>query len=167
MDPPSPPIEEAPVPPIEFACPFCHSNLKGPPSIAGSTVNCPKCKGRFQVPLPVAQSRNDGPLASAQLERLTSGVRTPILVSAIANIVVGLIWMATCFGIIFTIPMVVLCIFEFRLYSSVDEIPATELAERAGKLAIYEFFVGLFNTVTLVCGFLVLINSGKLQRHAY
>jgi hypothetical protein len=79
-----------------------------------------------------------------------------------ANIVVGLIWAATCFGIVLTIPMVILCIFEFALWSQADSLSPRQVGGRAKTLGIFEIIVGLANTPTLICGIIVLINSGKL-----
>lgn len=93
---------------------------------------------------------------------LRSSIKTPVLISAISNIVVGLLWLASCFGAILVIPMVVLCVFEFKLYADADTIPDAELGVRAKNLGVFEIIVGLFNTVSLVCGIIVLINAGKL-----
>jgi len=93
---------------------------------------------------------------------LREGIKVPVLISAISNIVVGLIWAATCIGLVFTIPMVILCIFEFILWSQADNLSPKELGGRAKILGIFEIIVGLVNTPTLICGIIVLINSGKL-----
>ena len=42
------------LPACEVTCPFCQQRLKVPPSAAGETTACPKCSGKFQVPLPTA-----------------------------------------------------------------------------------------------------------------
>ncbi len=42
------------VPSFELTCAFCQQRLKVPPSAAGETTACPKCSGKFQVPLPTA-----------------------------------------------------------------------------------------------------------------
>jgi hypothetical protein len=89
-------------------------------------------------------------------------IKVPVLISAISNIVVGLIWAATCIGIVFTIPMVILCIFEFALWSKADSLSSGQLAGRAKTMGIFEIIVGLANTPTLICGIIVLINSVKL-----
>jgi hypothetical protein len=99
--------------------------------------------------------------------RLRSGIKTSLLVSAVANIVIGLAWLAVCIGVVFIVPMVVLCIFEFLLYAKVDELPDAQLSSRARVLGVFEIIVGLVNTVTLVCGILVLINSNKLGGSAH
>lgn len=91
------------------------------------------------------------------------GIATPLLVSAIGNIVVGLLWASTCFGIVFTIPMAVLCVMEFSLYAEVEKLPKSEVARRATGIAWFEIIVGLFNLVSLVCGIVLLVNISKLR----
>lgn len=92
-----------------------------------------------------------------------ASVKTPVLISAISNIVVGLFWLSTCFGAILTVPMIILCIFEFQLFSSADSLPDAELGARAKNLGIFQIVVGLFNIASLVCGIIVLVNAGKLE----
>ena len=96
------------------------------------------------------------------------GVKIPLLISAIANIVVGLLWASSCFGIVLTVPMAILCIFEFKLWSQADSLPLREFGRRAKTLGIFEIIAGLANTPTLICGIIVLINAGKLaEPHDY
>lgn len=118
---------------------------------------CPKCGVR---------QFDDGYLPGRS-DKSRDGVKVPVLISAISNIVVGLIWASTCLGILFTIPMVVLCCFEFALYSKADSLPLRRLGRDAKTLAIFEVVVGLANTPTLICGIIVLINSGKLEGRDY
>jgi len=35
-----------------ISCPHCETQIKVKPELAGRTVLCPKCKGRFQIPAP-------------------------------------------------------------------------------------------------------------------
>jgi hypothetical protein len=90
------------------------------------------------------------------------GVKVPLLVSAISNIVVGLFWMSFCFGVFFTVPMIVLCIFEFTLWARADSLSPHELAAQAKTVGIFEILVGLVNLPTFICGIIVLINAGKV-----
>jgi len=113
---------------------------------------CPKCGVR----------QPDRANELSRPSKLREGIKVPVLISAISNIVVGLIWAATCIGLVFTIPMVILCIFEFILWSQADNLSPKELGGRAKILGIFEIIVGLVNTPTLICGIIVLINSGKL-----
>jgi hypothetical protein len=92
------------------------------------------------------------------------GVTVPLLVSAISNIAFAMIWSFTCWGIIFAVPLLVLCIFEFSLYSRAAEMNRQDLASRAQVLAIFELIVGLLNMVALVCGIVILVNCSKLQK---
>jgi hypothetical protein len=92
-----------------------------------------------------------------------SGVTIPLLVSAISNIVVGLLWCYTCLGVILAIPMFLLCIYEFALWARADSMSLPALASSAKARGILEIIVGLANTPTLICGIIILINAGKLQ----
>jgi TM2 domain-containing membrane protein YozV len=64
--PPFPnPIEEAPIPKISVSCPHCEIKLTVHPSQAGEVATCPKCKGKFQIPLPTATSNIAGRSANS------------------------------------------------------------------------------------------------------
>jgi hypothetical protein len=96
-----------------------------------------------------------------------NGLKIPLLISGIANIIVGLnwlIWTIPCcgFGLIFTVPMIILRILEFSLWANADQLPVGELGRRAKGLGIFEIIVGLANSPTLICGIIVLVNAGKL-----
>jgi predicted Zn finger-like uncharacterized protein len=41
---------------MNVACPHCQARLSVSPSQAGDVIACPKCGGRFQVPIPTAQA---------------------------------------------------------------------------------------------------------------
>lgn len=88
----------------------------------------------------------------------------PVLISAIGNVLIGFAWASTCFGIVFAIPMWILCVFEFHLYANADNIPPQRLASKMNTLGILEIVVGLCNLVSLICGILTLINASKLTR---
>lgn len=93
-----------------------------------------------------------------------STLNTIALISAISNIVLGLIWAATCFGIIFSIPMWILCVFEFIHYGKVDELDPHDYVNKSKTLAMFQIAVGLFNTVALVCGIVAIIRANKYLR---
>ena len=61
--------------------------------------------------------------------------------------------------------MLVLSIFEFTLYSRVGREPLNRTAESASTLALFEIIVGLFNMISLICGIILMINSGKYSVH--
>jgi TM2 domain-containing membrane protein YozV len=44
---------------MNLACPHCRGALSVDPSQAGSTTACPRCGGKFHVPLPVAHLGGD------------------------------------------------------------------------------------------------------------
>jgi hypothetical protein len=120
--------------------------------IRAKALICPKCG--------VRQASYD----DDYIEPSRSGVKIPLLISAIADLVVGLIWIATCFGAFIGVPMILLCVFEFSLYGRADSLPRNVLAGKAKTLAIFQIVVGLFNMITLVCGIISMINAGNLQR---
>ena len=107
-----------------------------------------------------SQARPHSPLQWAP-----NGVRIPMLISAIANIIVGLLWALSIVGIVLAIPMWVLCVFEFRAYGRLDRPPTkrTEV-DHLRTLAIFEIAVGVFNTVALVCGIISLVNHSSIRR---
>jgi hypothetical protein len=96
----------------------------------------------------------------------TIGVVVPMLVSAIANVVMRLVRIATVCGMPIGIGMIVLCVFEFLFYAHHEELPPANFLDRAKTLGILEIVAGVFNLVSLVCGILVLIHAGKLRRAA-
>jgi TM2 domain-containing membrane protein YozV len=65
--PPPPPIHEIPAPNMHVDCPYCQVRLSVHPSQAGSAAGCPKCGGRFQLPIPTAL-----PLGRSQLSAYSS-----------------------------------------------------------------------------------------------
>jgi hypothetical protein len=147
------------------ACPHCGSQLQNDPALSGQQVACPSCAGQFRMPVaivPTAQAfAPSGTYAGHS--SVPTGITVPLLISAISNIVVGLIWLSTCFGVVFAIPMALLCIFEFMLYSRIGREPVANIARSASTLAIFEIIVGLVNTPTLICGIILMINAGKVR----
>ena len=117
---------------------------------------CPKCGVRQLEP-------DDAPRRSG---RSKDSFKVPLLISAIANIVVGLLRLSTCFGIVFTIPMIVLCVIEFSLWSKADDLSQRQIRQQARTLAIFEVVVGLANTPTLICGIILLIKTGQARRRS-
>jgi len=144
---------------LRYPCPHCRESLEAPAELIGQDVQCPRCGQRTIVPRPVAS-------LAGRDRRVPSGVTVPLLVSAIGNIVVSLIWISTCFLSFLAIPLIILCIFEFVLYSQAGRIPLNRFASKAKTLGIFEVIAGLLNTITLVCGIIVLVNSSRIQEDA-
>jgi hypothetical protein len=113
-----------------------------------------------QYVIPVAQPVM---AATAMAGPSETSISVPLLISAIANIAVGLLWASTCVGLVLAIPLFVLSGFEFSLYGKIGRRPLTEIARTAHTLAIFEIICGLFNTPTLVCGIILLINAGNVR----
>ena len=141
---------------IQYSCPDCEQSIEVPVSQGGQQLHCPSCGTLTTVPqtelAPVEPT-------SPSLNMVT----VPILISGIGNILFSYLWLYTCIGVIFTVPMVVLCIFEFILYTQAKNISTDDLSRRATTLGIFEILVGLFNLVSLVCGILVLVHAPKLK----
>jgi hypothetical protein len=134
---------------------FCHycGNL-----IARIAEICPKCGVRQ----PAVTYNNQ---VSDDIRRYRTICSITLLVSAIFNIVFGFVWLATCFGVVLTVPMIVLCIFEFSLYNQVDSLSVEDLAKRVKGLGIFEIVVGLLlNIPSLICGIINIITSDQLRR---
>jgi len=125
-------------------------------TIAAGTFQCEHCGSSL-----VGDDPHHG---ASTADHSLEAVTTPLLISGIGNVVVGLLWLVTCYGIIFTVPMVILCVFEFSLYWNAPRMRPVQLVSRAQTLAVFEILVGLMNGVSLVCGILVLVGCSNLQR---
>lgn len=91
-------------------------------------------------------------------------VRVAILISAIFNILSALAWAATCFGIIFSVPLIVLSIFEFVLFAKLGEPPYGPRRGTAQLIGILEICtIVLGNLPSMVCGIIVLVFREKLR----
>ena len=119
------------------------------------------------MPTAVPASRIDGVFPAAQqiasvAMNSPAAITVPLLVSAISNILVGCIWLITCWGIVIAVPMFILSVYEFRLYEKIGRRPVKEIANEASNLAIWEMVLGVFlNIPTLLCGIFLRINAGK------
>ena len=92
-------------------------------------------------------------------------VRVPMLISAICNVVFGLFWAITLIGIPIAIALWILCVFEFQTWARLDgSRPPATLKRRVVTVAIIQIIVGLVNWITLVCGILALVGSGRLDQ---
>lgn len=91
-------------------------------------------------------------------------VRVAILISAIFNILAAAGWAMTCFGIVLSVPLVVLAVFEFLRFAKLGSPPYSPQREKARVLGILEictFLAG--NLVSAVCGIVVLVFLEKLR----
>jgi len=87
---------------------------------------CPFCGVRQQVNEPNVKNGR-------------GGLTTPVLISAIANII-------------------------FVYFSDANRQPLATAVRQAGVLSLFEIIVGLFNLVSLICGIILLVNRGKYLR---
>lgn len=90
-------------------------------------------------------------------------VTVPVLVSAVANLIGGYAWLTTCFGIVLTAPMLVLCVFELIYFATAAQMTRGQLMGRGRAIGICEIVVGVFNLVSLVCGVVVLVHLGRMR----
>lgn len=140
-------------------------------------VLCPHCRGAFTLgrsalprpPAPPAVVAGSFAAPAIVTNTVASysppGIlTTPLLISAIGNIFVSLIWIGTCVLSFMAIPCIVLCVFEFILYAKADTLGPRTFVEKARAIAIFEVIVGLFSTPSFVCGIIILVNAPKLRR---
>ncbi len=155
---------------IDYLCPHCGTRLEAPESLCGQDQKCPQCAQRTVVPIPMARLASK--IISQPLEngpRPPGIIKVPLLISAICNCVMALFWFITIFGIIFAVPLIVLLIFEFKLYADLHDPKIVVPSSRVRTIAIYEIVAGLVNLGALVCGIIILtnlanadINKGKV-----
>lgn len=69
-------------------CPHCFVRLSVHPSQAGEVAVCPKCSGRFQVPLPQAQATGS-PFASGSSDPYVRAFATKKVPAGICGILLG------------------------------------------------------------------------------
>ena len=87
--PPFPPIEESPTPNMSVTCPHCQARLLIHPSQAGTAANCPKCTGRFQVPLPTAVRAGATQYSASPLSPEAQAFVSQKMAAGICGIVLG------------------------------------------------------------------------------
>lgn len=142
--------------PIDLFCPHCQAQFQLSPQQAGEVVSCPNCNGRFQAPLPQATIGRASGGHNKDTE-LNPGIKICVLISAIANVLFGLIYISTVCGAVIGIPQIVLGVFEFIYFAQADNKPLEDSLKQGKLLGIFEIVSGLFNGVGVVCGILVLV----------
>lgn len=156
---------------IDYLCPHCGASLEAPESLCGQDQKCPQCTQRTVVPIPMARLTNkivSHPLANGP--QPPGIIKVPLLISAICNCVAALFWLMTIFGIIFTIPLVILLIYEFKLYADLHDPKIVVPSSQVKTIAICEIVGGLVSLGAIICGIIILtnltnadINKGKIQ----
>ena len=121
------------------------------------------------MPSAIPASRVDGIFPSALPSRSMAtdsppGITIPLLISAISNIIFGLFWVYTCFGVVIAVPMFILAGKEFNLYGRIGTRPIKENAANIDSLSNWQIALGLFlNIPTLICGIVLKANAGKIR----
>lgn len=89
-------------------------------------------------------------------------IKIPLLISAIFNCLVALGWVSTCFLFFLAIPLVVLAVFEFMLFSKFTNPSTVPPRSKVQMFAILECCtIVLGNVPSLICGILILVNLDK------
>jgi len=86
-----------------------------------------------------------------------TGVAVPQLVSGIFNLIAGAAWLATCFGIVLTVPLVILGVLELRAYATARTTRPSDYVESTRTKAVLDIctvIVGNFGSA--VCGIVML-----------
>ena len=149
---------------INYECPHCGAGLEAPGSLAGQDQVCPVCRQRTVVPLPTARVATSAlPLPYVESPNPPGIITTPLLISAIWNCLAAIVWLSTCFGIVFTAPLVVLLIFEFMLYADLNNNARIVPPSKVKTIAICEIVAGLISLALLACGIIILTNLGHVN----
>jgi hypothetical protein len=111
------------------------------------------------IPITSAAPSNN-PVYAYDRPPSNSGLTVPILIAGIFHLLWGVPLMhVPCVGWIVGIPMIILGIFELRLFVNSSRLPPAQLIKSARTLAIFEILCIIgFNLPSLVCGIIVLSN---------
>lgn len=77
---------------LELSCPYCQARLSILPSQAGAATICPLCGGKFQAPLPTAQSPVGAPYYSqyySQQDALVREFASKKIAAGVCGILLG------------------------------------------------------------------------------
>lgn len=162
----------------DVACPNCRGIMSSGPELAGKWVACPFCHQQFVLPQqkailqPTTMMTHTGQVYSvpqggsqASSTDVLAGIRTPILISGIINAIAAVIYIIPCITIFITVPLAILCVFEFQYYSNAPRMPLVQAIREGRTLAIYEIVAGALtlNIIVLVCGILALVMANQAQ----
>ncbi len=150
---------------INYGCPHCGTRLEAPESLAGQDHVCPQCRQRTIVPVPMVRVATRVPpsLPFDESPKAPGIITIPLLISAIMNCLAAVLWLCTCFGIIFTAPLVVLSIFEFMLYADLNNAARIVPPSKVKTIAICEIVASLVSLAPLVSGIIILTNLGQVD----
>lgn len=94
-----------------------------------------------------------------------AGVAIPQLVSGIFNLIVGAGWLFTCFGVVLTVPLVILGVKELLAYSRARTAKPLDYLESTRTMAILDICTVLTgNLGSAVCGIVILTQLGEAER---
>ncbi|MFI4917433.1 MAG: hypothetical protein ACIAS6_13125 [Phycisphaerales bacterium JB060] len=104
------------------------------------------------------------PTQPGPIQAEPTAVRTAILLSAIFNILAAVSWAWTCIGIVLSVPLVILAVFEILHFNALGQPPYGPKRPRAQLLGILEICTILAgNLPSVVCGIIVLAFLDKVR----
>lgn len=114
--------------------------------------------------MPPSQEPNQPPIQPGPIAPDPSPVRIAILVSAIFNLLAAVSWAFTCIGIVLSVPLIILAIFEIMHFNALGQPPYGPKRPRAQLLGILEICTILAgNLPSVVCGIIVLAFLDKVR----
>ncbi|HUY34347.1 MAG TPA: hypothetical protein VMV69_16495 [Pirellulales bacterium] len=143
-----------------------------PPGAQPTTKLCPFCAEQIAFNAIKCKHCGSAILGSNQPDQVPSVITAPLLISAISNIVVALLWINASFiwdqPLVLLIPvaMIVLCVFEFALYAKADTLKPADLAKQVNRITLFEVVVGLLNLVSFICGIVLSVNLRRVMPRA-
>lgn len=163
---------------LPVACPTCRGRFQAPlPKAADpNEINRPFCDaGHFSSTSGDTRYGDSGALdgnfagfqsrysstrgpARARAE-LNPGIPICILVSGIANIVIGCLWICTILGVVIGVPQLILGLFEIVYFCQSSNVSTQQAIAKARILGVLEIVSGLANLVSLICGIMVVVFS--------
>lgn len=156
-------------------CPHCRAAITNDGSLSGMHVACPKCANSFEMPPigaavspPIGGSPvNYSPAMVSPQIALTpteSTIRTLLLVSAVSNVLFGLLLILSIIGFPFGAALIALAVFEVLTYFKMEREPVSRLVSQIRLLAIFDIVtIVCFNIPSAVCGLVTLVNLPKCR----
>lgn len=144
---------------IRYNCPHCGAALEAQDSLSGQDQTCPVCQQRTIVPVPTTRVAGPPPIGPVGKSRqVPQIIMIPLLVSAIWNCAAAVGYFFTCIGVVIAVPLIILAIYEFKLYADLTNQQQIVDPARVRKIAICEIIAGLVSLVPLVAGIIILTN---------
>lgn len=139
-----------------MACPFCRNNFQVPALQAPATATVIN-----QIVI-APGDYGDPERERRRLETVPDGLKVPILISGIFDILIGLGYTSLGCPAVIGIPMFILGVFELIHFSKAGGARRRDYAQSAKSLAVCEIIIGLFNVVSFICGIIVISKASAV-----